>query len=242
MIRKTKPAPTSIAVLPFSDLSPQKDQDYFCDGVTEEIINALAKVEGLRVAARTSAFAFKGQALDMKEIAGKLKVAAVLEGSVRKAGNRVRITTQLIDVNDGCHLWADRFDRELDDIFAVQDEIATAIAEKLRGTFHAGSNKPLVKRPTGNAEAYELYLRGRYAWQKFGSDLYVALKYFERAVAADPEFAQAHAGIADIYGTLAFTAAMRPREAMPKAKAAAQRALELDGQLAEAHCSLAYIS
>ncbi len=233
---------TSIAVLPFSDLSPQKDQDYFCDGVAEEIINALAKVEGLRVAARTSAFVFRGQTLDINEIARNLKVATVLEGSVRKAGNRVRITTQLIDVKDGCHLWADRFDRELDDIFAIQDEIATAIATKLRGTFPVESNEPLVKRHTRNAEAYELYLRGRHAWQKFGSDLYVALKYFERAAALDSEFAQAHAGIADVYGTLGFTAAMRPRESMPKAKAAAQRALELDDQLAEAHCSLAYIS
>jgi TolB-like protein/Flp pilus assembly protein TadD len=232
----------SIAVLPFANMSGAPEDEYFSDGIAEEIINALAKVEGLRVAARTSAFSFKGQKTDIPEIARKLNVTTVLEGSVRKAGKRLRITAQLIDVADGCQLWSERFDRELDDIFAVQDEIASAIAKKLEVSVSGGAHGPLVKKATRNMEAYESYLKGRHAWERFGTNLYAAVEHFERAVALDPEFAPAYAGIADAYGTLGFTGAMRPREAMPKAKAAATRAVQLDSQLAEAQCALGYVA
>jgi non-specific serine/threonine protein kinase len=231
----------SIAVLPFANRSGAPEDEYFSDGIAEEIINALAKVAGLRVAARTSAFSFKGQKTDIPEIARRLNVTTVLEGSVRKAGKRLRITAQLIDIADGCQLWSERFDRELDDIFAVQDEIATAIAKKLEVSI-TGARGPLVKTATRNMEAYESYLKGRHAWERFGTNLYAALEHFERAVALDPEFAPAHAGIADAYGTLGFTGAMRPRESMPKAKAAAARAVQLDPQLAEAQCALGYVA
>jgi TolB-like protein/tetratricopeptide (TPR) repeat protein len=229
-------------VLPFANLSHDSEDDYFSDGITEEIINALAKVEGLRVAGRTSAFFFKGKTVDIAEIATKLNVATVLEGSVRKARNRVRISIRLIDAATGYQLWAERFDREMDDIFAVQDEIATTIAGKCGRRAAVDSSGPLVKTGTRNLEAYELYLKGRHAWERFGTQLHAAQAYFERAVTLDPDYALAHAGISDTYATLAFTAAMRPHDAMPRARAAAMRALELDDHLAEAHCALAYVN
>jgi serine/threonine-protein kinase len=231
----------AIAVLPFTNLSADPENEYFSDGVAEEIINALAQLPELRVAARTSAFSFKGKDANIRQIGKELNVETVLEGSVRKAGKRLRITAQLINVADGYHLWSERYDRELDDIFAVQDEIATAIAGKLKSTVQIKLFGPLVKRTTHNIEAYELYLKGRHAWARFGTDLYEGLEYFQRAVTVDPEFAPAYAGIADIYATLGFTAAMRPHEAMPKAKDAAERALALDAGLAEAHCARAYV-
>ena len=228
----------SIAVLPFANLSSDGGDEFFSDGIAEEIINALSKVKGLRVAARTSAFSFKGQSVDITTIAERLNVANVLEGSVRKAGKRLRITVQLVDVADGCHLWSERFDREMDDIFAVQDEIASAIAGKFESSVGVGNDDPLVRRPTRNLEAYEAYLRGRHAWEKFGTNLFAGLQHFQSAVALDPQFAAAWAGVADAYGSLAFAAAMHPDEAMPLLKEAAEKALALDDSLAEAHSAL----
>ena len=152
----------SIAVLSFADMSPEKDQDYFCEGMAEELINALTGLEGLHVSARTSSFKFKGQALDAPEIGSQLKVSSILEGSVRKAGNRLRITAQLINVDDGFHLWSERYDRTMDDVFEVQDEIARTVVEKLKVKLLGGADTPLVKQPTDNVEAYNLVLQGRY--------------------------------------------------------------------------------
>jgi serine/threonine-protein kinase len=232
-------ARNSIAVLPFTNLSGDPGEEFFSDGVSEEIINALSTIGGLRVAARTSAFSFKGLAVDVSEIASKLNVQKVLEGSVRKAGNRIRITAQLIDASDGCQVWSERFDRELIDIFAVQDEIATAIARKFEGTERTSQDGPLVKTPTRNSEAYEFYLRGLHCWG-LGLRLKEARDCFDRAVQLDPQFAAAWAGLADAYSTLAFNTQRRPLDVMPKAKEAAERALALDDTLPEAHSAVAY--
>ncbi|NIN92471.1 hypothetical protein GTO36_05715, partial [bacterium] len=153
---------SSIAVLPFADLSPQKDQEYFCDGLSEEIINALTKIKDLRVVARTSAFSFKDEKMDVRDIGKKLNVETVLEGSVRKAGNRLRITSQLINVADGYHLWSEKYDRDMEDIFAIQDEVTLAIVDKLKGKLLGGEKAELTKRHTENLEAYNLYLKGRH--------------------------------------------------------------------------------
>ena len=158
----------SIAVLPFADMSPGKDQDYFCEGMAEEIINALTTLEGLHVASRTSAFQAKARDFNIAEIGVNLKVGAVLEGSVRKAGNRLRVTAQLINVRDGCHLWSERYDRDMDDIFAVQDDIARTVVEKLKVKLLGVVDEPLVARPTDNLEAYNLYLQGRYYCTRLG--------------------------------------------------------------------------
>ena len=156
----------SIAVLPFSSMSPDPEQEYFCDGIAEELIDALARLEGLRVVARTSAFQFKGQALDVGEIGKRLKVGTVLEGSVRKAGNRLRINAQLINASDGYHLWSERYDRQMDDVFAVQDEIARSVVEKLKVKLLGEHEAPVIKRPADNLEAYNLFLKGRYYFSK----------------------------------------------------------------------------
>ena len=156
----------SIAVLPFRNMSADPDQEYFCEGMAEELIDALAKLEGLRVVARTSSFQFKGQSPDLRDVGNKLNVKTVLEGSVRKAGNRLRVNAQLINAEDGYHLWSDRYDRDMDDIFAVQDDIARTVVEKLRVKLLRTVDAPLVKRPTDNLEAYNLALQGRYYLQK----------------------------------------------------------------------------
>ena len=232
----------SIAVLPFANISADPENEYFSDGITEEIINALAKLPGLHVAARTSAFSFKGENIDLRIVGEKLNVATVLEGSVRKAGNRVRITAQLIDAADGYHLWSERYDRELDDIFAIQDEIASTIADHLKVTLAGESDTPPVKQPTDNLEAYELYLRGRFhLYQRVGASFQNALECFERAMALDPDYAQAHAGMAETYAMLGFYGLRRPSEVMPKAKEEAMRALALDETLGAAHHALALV-
>jgi serine/threonine-protein kinase len=229
----------SIAVLPFENMSGDPGNEYFSDGIAEEIINTLARLPGLRVAARTSAFSFKGQAVDIADVGRRLNVTTVLEGSVRKAGDRIRITTQLINAEDGHHVWSDRFDRQLHDVFAVQDEIAGAIADKLKLTLGVRAGSEGAKAPTDNMEAYELFLKGRQqVGRGYGMDLLTALAYFERAVTLDAEFAAAHAAIAETYGSLGFMSTLPPREAMPKARASAERALELDECVAEAHCAL----
>jgi serine/threonine-protein kinase len=233
----------SIAVLPFSNLSADPDNEYFSEGITEEIINALARVPGLQVAARSSSFAFKGKSVELAEIGSKLSVATVLEGSVRRAGNRVRVTAQLADVTNGYQLWSERYDQELGDIFAIQDAIARSIAHRLELTLSEparGGGAP-VKPRTPNVEAYELYLKGRYFWNQRGTGITKALACFEQALAIDEHFAQAHAGVADALTLLAFYAFRRPTEVMPRAKVAAERALALDDTIAEAHTSIGLI-
>jgi TolB-like protein len=191
----------SIAVLPFLDLSAGRDQEYFCEGISEEIINALARTQGLRVASRSSSFQFTAKALDVREIGRALHISSVLEGSVRKAGKRLRIAAQLVRASDGFQIWSQCFDREEGDIFAIQEEIASAIVEMAAPQLLGA--KPLIRRHTANAEAYQLYLRGRYFWNRRpGEFVQKALECFQKALELDPNFAAAYAGIADVYGTL----------------------------------------
>jgi TolB-like protein/DNA-binding winged helix-turn-helix (wHTH) protein/Flp pilus assembly protein TadD len=232
----------SIAVLPFSDMSPQQDQQYFCEGIAEELIHTLAAIEGLRVPARSSSFQFAGKPLDISEVGARLKVDTVLEGSIRKAGNRLRITVQLVNVNDGYHLWSERYDRDLDDMFAVQDEIARAIVEKLRVTLRTEPGRPLVKRHTHDLEAYSLYLQGRYHWSRLaGRFVMQAMACFEQAIARDASFALAHAGLVSGYAVLGMFGGLPPRAVWNKAKLAAQQAVLLDDELSEAHRAMASV-
>ena len=232
----------SIAVLPFVDISPQKDQEYFCDGMTEELINRLSNIKELRVPARTSAFFFKGKEQDIREIGRKLDVQTVLEGSVRRAGNELRITAQLINIADGYHLWSETYDRELRDIFVIQDEIALAVADKLKLTLVGEEKAKLVKRPTENLEAYNLYLLGlHYFYLQKEADLKRAIKYYEEAINKEPSFALAYSAMADGYCSLLTNNSLAPADGYPKAKAAAMKALNLDDSLGEAHASLANI-
>ena len=230
----------SIAVLPFADLSPDRDQEYFCDGMTEEIIDALAKMNGFRVVARTSSFAFKGKQQDIREIGKKLNVATVLEGSVRKDGNRLRVTAQLNSVADGYHLWSETYERELKDVFAVQDEISRAIVDTLQLKLASPARQ---SRPaSANVEAYDFYLQGRYHWSRWRSEgAERAIEYFQQAIQKDPNYAAAYSGLADSYAWMGFFGAMRPNEAMPKARQAALKALSIDDSLAAAHTSLGYV-
>jgi adenylate cyclase len=230
----------SIGVLPFVNMSADAENEYFSDGLTEELMNALAQVRGLRVAARTSSFAFKGRNDDVSEIAQKLRVGTVLEGSVRRTGTSLRITAQLIDASTGYHLWSDTYDRELEDIFAIQEEIARSIVETLTGTLLGEHSAALPRRPTGSVEAYDHYLRGRHALGLFGEEnIRRSMADFERALAADPTFARAHAGLAIAYIYLAEV--VEPDKVLPRAKAAALKALELDSALVETRLALAEI-
>ncbi len=230
----------SIAILPFVDLSEAKDQEYFCDGISEEILDALAKVEGLRVVARTSSFAFKGRNIDVGEIAQKLTVGNVLEGSLRREGNRIRVAVQLVNARDGFHMWSQTFERELQGVFAVQDEITRAVVDALK--IKLAVALPAHKQP--NTEAYDLYLKGRYFLnRKTEADARRAIDYFEQTLAKDPNDALAYAGLADSYSSFVFPlGVVAPRDVMPKAKEAARRALAIDNALGEAHASLAYIT
>jgi TolB-like protein/Flp pilus assembly protein TadD len=230
---------TSIAVLAFTDMSAAKDQDWFCDGIAEEILNALTPLKGLRVAARTSAFSFKGKGEDLRTIGEKLNVTTVLEGSVRQAGNRVRITVQLSDVANGFQLWSERYDRELKDIFDVQDEIAKAIAERLRVTLAGGKDDRLVEQGTTNVEAYQLYLKGHALLGRRGASIPAALDLFRKAVEIDPGYSLAWAGIADACTGLAITGSVSGSESKPQAMAAATRSIELDPTSAAGHTALA---
>jgi non-specific serine/threonine protein kinase len=227
--------PPSIAVLPFVNMSPDPENEYFTDGMAEEIINALSKIEALRVSSRTSSFAFKGKDEDIRRIGRSLNVATVLEGSVRKAGNRLRITVQLVNVDDGYRLWSERFDRELEDVFAVQDEIAESIANALRVVLSDREKKAIRKIPTENMDAYDLYLRGlAYVRQIRDQTLVFAYDMFRKAVEIDPDFALAWAGIAEAcawrHSWFEPTEELRQR-----AEGASRRALEIDPDLAEAH-------
>jgi TolB-like protein/Tfp pilus assembly protein PilF len=231
----------SIAVLPFTDMSAAKDQDWFCDGIAEEILNALSQLKGLRVAARGSAFSFKGKGEDLNSIGEKLNVGTILEGSVRRSGDRVRITAQLSDVKDGFQLWSERYDREMKDIFDVQDEIAKAIAARLKVTFSATADGRLVPKATENVEAYETYLRGRAMLFKRGKYIKEALEQFQNVVEMDPGYALAWAGIADVHSLMGYYGLVSPKDARPRALLAANRAIESDPGSAEAHASLAVV-
>jgi TolB-like protein/lipopolysaccharide biosynthesis regulator YciM len=231
---------TSIAVLPFKNISADPEQEYFCEGLAEELINALTQMRDLRVVARTSAFSFKGKDVDIRDIGRKLNVETVLEGSVRKAGNRLRVTAQLINVADGFHLWSERFDRELEDIFAIQDDIAQSIVKALKIEILGAEEEPLVKVHTEDTEAYEAYLKGRFHLFKFTHEHFdTALESFHLALEKYPDYALAYAGIAFAWlakGNLGFASL---RKSFLESKEAALKAIELDDSVAEAHDVLA---
>jgi TolB-like protein/Flp pilus assembly protein TadD len=230
----------SIAVLPFGNLSRDPDNAYFAEGVQDEILTRLAKVADLKVISHTSTQRFKSAPEDLRQIAKQLGVANVLEGSVQKAADQVRVNVQLINALTDAHLWADTYDRKLTDIFAVESEIAKTIADTLQVKLTGSEKTAIAKRPTANSEAYELYLKGRFFWNKrTGNDIKKSIDYFNQAIAKDPGYALAYAGLADGYALLSDYAVAPPRDAFPKAKVAAQKALELDSTLAEAHTSLA---
>ncbi len=221
----------SLAVLPFVNMSIDPENEYFSDGITEEILNALARVKELKVTARTSSFAFKGKILDVREVANQLNVDHILEGSVRKSGNRVRITAQLITAHDGFHMWSENFDRELEDIFTVQDEIAAKIAEALtERLFDRPKRTPKGNSTTDNLEAYNLYLKGNFYWKKWSPEgVRKSIGFFEEAMKLDPDFSLPHSGLASAYVFMGITGNMKG-EAFIKAKKAAEKAIALDGQ------------
>lgn len=228
----------SIVVLPFASMSADPEDELFSDGMTEEIINALAQVEQLQVVARSSAFSFKGKHTDPRIVGEQLNVRTVLEGSVRRSGDRLRITVQLVNATDGYHLWSERYDREMKDIFDVQDEIARAIAERLKVTLERGGREPLVKAGTKNLEAYQLYVKGRAFLYRRGGTLPRAVECFERAVGLDAEYALAWAGLGDAYSALGYYGLAPAQACMPKGMAAARRAVAIGPSLAEAHAAL----
>jgi adenylate cyclase len=233
----------SIAVLPFVNMSADPENEYFCDGLAEELINALTKIERLRVLARTSSFSFKGKLADVREIGQRLNVSTVLEGSVRKEGSRLRITAQLINVADGYHLWSERYDRQIEDLFEIQDGVTLAVVDALKLKLLNTEKASLLKQPTENAEAYQLYLKGRYYWhQRTEEAVKKGIECFEQAIDIDPNYVLAYAGLADSYSLLGLSeySALPPREAFPQARQASVKALELDNTLAEGHVSLAF--
>lgn len=233
----------SIAVLPFSDMSPGGDQEYFCDGMAEELINVLSQVRDLRVASRLSSFQFKGQARDIREIGDRLNVQTILEGSVRKAQNRVRVTAQLIDVDDGFHIWSQRFDREIEDIFGIQDEIALAIMDSLKVKLLGAEKEKITRRFTDDPAAYKLYLKGRFFWnRRYEGGLKRSIEYFQQALEADPGYALPYVGIADSLNILGFYGYIPPEIAFPRARQAAEAALGIDDELGEAYASLGWIN
>jgi serine/threonine-protein kinase len=223
----------SVAVLPFRNLSPDRENEYFSDGMTEELINALAKVPGLRVAARTSSFAFKDKQEDVRAIGERLGVRSVLEGSVRRSGERLRVSAQLVDASAGYQVWSETYDRGASDVFAVQEEIARSIVERLKSKLGLATGEAIVRRGTDDPEAYNLYLKGRYFWNRRTLEsCRRAITYFEQAIARDPGYAPAYAGLADAY-------VGRAKDEMARAKAAAERAIALDDNLAEGHAAMA---
>lgn len=222
-------------------MSAAKDQEYFSDGLTEELITSLSQVPGLRVAARTSSFQFKGTNVDVREVGRKLAVGSVLEGSVRRSGDRLRVSAQLLSAKDGYQLWSESYDRSLADVFAVQEDIARAIVSALKVRLVGGADSSLATHPTTDLVAYDRYLKGRFAWnQRTEASIPEAAQYFEQATKRDPNFARAYAGLSDANLLLPSYASVSPAIAWPRAKAAATRALGLDSTLAEAYTSLAY--
>ena len=238
---KTKAPVNRLAVMPFVNMSADPENEYFSDGITEELLNALTRVDGLQVTSRTYAFAFKGKHDDIREIGRKLNVDKVLEGSVRKAGNRVRITAQLINAADGYHIWSENYDRDLTDIFVVQDEISSIIANRLRENLSVSKQaEHLVKAPTKNVEAYTLYLKGMHFYNKLTpADYYKAIDFFEQAIQLEPNYAQAYAMIAGSYALLGVTGQAIPEKAFDIVKRYSEKALELDDSIAESHVAKA---
>ena len=232
----------SIAVLPFVNMSADAENEYFSDGISEELLNVLAKVSSLRVASRTSAFAYKGKDLPVSEIARALQVDNVLEGSVRKAGNRVRITAQLIDGRSDKHLWSETYERQLDDIFDIQEEISNAIVDALKVALNVNDQQAVsrAQRPTENTQAYELYLQGRYLWrQRKEENILAAIDAFKQAIAIDPGFAIAYEALASAYGSLSGWSDVTGPEALEDAVPYAEKALQLDPKLSEARAIIA---
>jgi len=234
-------ATRSIAVLPFVNASPDPDNEYLSDGITDELIDALAKIAGLRVASRTSVFALKGRALDVRAVGALLGVSVVLEGTVRRAGDRLRITAQLTSPDDGRLLWSQRYDRQLVDVFAIEDEIAATIVNTLRATTFADLSEYIPRRYTENIHAYGLYLKGRFAWNKRTQEgVAEAIEYFKQAIAEDPSYAPAYAGLGDSYSLDVDYRAIPVADAYARAKEYARKALALDESLPSAHASLAW--
>jgi TolB-like protein/class 3 adenylate cyclase/Tfp pilus assembly protein PilF len=233
----------SIAVLPFVNMSPDPEQEYFCEGMAEELINALTRISNLKVVARTSSFSFKDQKTDIREIGLKLNVEMLVEGSIRKAGNLLRITVQLVKVEDGYHLWSEKFDRELEDVFTIQDEITSQIVDRLKATLDPSAKLTGVNQPD-NFTAYDLYLKGRYYINKFLPEYtHEAIIYYHKALEEDPRFTLAYTALAEAYTLLSTGFNILPtKDAMPKAREAALKALELDSGQAEAYVSLGMVS
>src|SRR6202011_1833990 len=235
-----RPNSKSIAVLPFENLSHDPDNAYFADGIQEEILTRLSKIADLKVISRTSTQRYKSKPDNLPEIAKQLGVANILEGTVQKASDQVRVNVQLINAGNDSHLWADKFDRKLTDIFAVESEIASKIADTLQAKLSSSAQQAIAARPTENSEAHQLYLKGRYfAAKRGGENLNKGIDYFNQAIARDPNYALAYAGLSDCYDLLPQWSAVSRAEYVPKAKAAAIKALQLDDSLAEAHTSLA---
>jgi serine/threonine protein kinase/Tfp pilus assembly protein PilF len=236
------PNEKSIAVLPFADLSQARDQEYFCDGIQEEILTRLSKIRDLKVISRTSTQRFKSAPANLPKIAKQLGVANILEGTVQKTEGQVRVNVQLINARNDSHLWAEKYDRKLTDLFAVESEIAKAIADTLRAKLSGSEQRAIATRPTENAEAHLLYLKGTYFSNKrTANDLRTAIEYFKEAMGKDPNYALAYAGLADAYSLISLWGGEGPQGTMPQAKAAARKALELDDTLPEAHNSLGLI-
>ena len=235
-----KSSEKSIAVLPFVNMSNDPEQEYFSDGMAEEIINSLVHIKDLKVAGRTSSFQFKGKNIDLREIGEKLGVNTVLEGSIRKSGNRLRITAQLINVTDGFHLWSEKYDREIDDIFAIQDEIALAITEKLKVTLLEKDKELITKSTTENTEAYEMYLKGRFYLGRRGKHILTSIDYFQLAIDLDSNFALAWAALADANFISTFYSLQPGKDVMEKGKQAAETAIRLDPTLCEPYASLGF--
>jgi TolB-like protein/Tfp pilus assembly protein PilF len=225
-------------VLPFLSLSADPDNEIFADGMCEEIISSLAQIKNLRVIARTSSFSFKGRHVDLRMIGEKLNVRTVLEGSVRKSGNHLRITAQLANASDGYHLWSETYDREMKDVFAIQEEIANAIAQRLKVTLDS-EQRPLFRAGTDNLEAFKLYTQGRSLFFQRGPHLIRSVECCKKAIAVDPKYALAWSGLADAYNMIGFYGLTRPQSCLPQAKQAALQAIALDPSIAEAHTSLA---
>ena len=231
----------SIAVLPFVNMSADEEQEYFCDGLTEEMINRLSNIRELKVPARTSVFSFKGEKIDIHDVGQKLKVDKVLEGSVRKAGNQLRITAQLINVADGYHIWSEKWDCEMDDVFSVQDEISLAVVNKLKLQLLGDEKDKVEKQHTKDLDAYNLYLKGAYFMNRLSEEsIKKGMDFFQQAIDRDPTYALAYAELARAYTNLGIWRFMFPKDAFPKAKALAKKALEIDETLGEAHASLAF--
>ena len=233
----------SVAVLPFTNLSADAENEYFCDGLADELLNSLAKIDDLKVAARTSAFSFKGKNVNVSEIGERLGVKNVLEGSVRKSGNRLRISVQLVNASDGFHLWSERYDREMQDIFELQDEITLSVTDALKVRLLGKDRDIVLKRYTDDTEAYELFLKGRYYHYKYSAEGWRrAIEFFEKAIEKEPNYAPAYAGMNTSWGFLWFMGFLPAEQAVPQMRAAAIKALEIDENLAEAHLSQAMVS